>query len=86
VINPVFASICAAVMLGLILATQGMKVWAKLKGKAVVCAACGRTVVDSPVKIEEGGSDIFFCCQHCADAYIKGARDRSDGKIGKDNG
>ena len=85
-INPILATICAAVMLGLILATQGVKLWAKLKGRSVVCAACGRTVVDSPVKIKEGGRDIFFCCEHCADAYVRGGRDKSDGKIGKDNG
>jgi len=63
-----------------------MKAWAKLRGKAVVCAACGRTVVDSPVKIEEGGSDVFFCCQHCADAYVNGGRGEPDGNIGKDDG
>lgn len=79
-INPVFASICAAVMLGLILATQGMKAWARLKGRAVVCAACGRTVVDSPVKIKEGDSDVFFCCEHCADAYVRGNRAQSGSK------
>ena len=82
-INPIFASICAAFMLGLILATQGMKLWARLRGRTVVCAACGRTVVDSPVKMEEGGRDIYFCCEHCADAYMKGGRgepeDKDDG-------
>jgi hypothetical protein len=86
VIDPVFASVCAAVMLGLILATQWMKAWSKLRGRAVVCAACGRTVVDSPVKIEEGGSDIFFCCEHCAEAYVKGGRGKSDVKMDKDDG
>jgi len=80
VINPVFASICAAVMLGLILAAQGMKAWARLKGRAVVCDACGRTVVDSPVKMKEGDSDVFFCCEHCADAYVKGNRAQSGSK------
>jgi hypothetical protein len=86
VINPVLASICAAVMLGLILATQVMKAWAKLKGRAVVCAACGRTVVDSPVKIEKEGRELVFCCGHCADAYVRSGRDKPNGQTGKDDG
>ena len=43
-------------------------------------AACGRTVVDSPVKMKEGDSDVFFCCEHCADAYVRGNRAQSGSK------
>jgi len=86
VINTTFASVCAAVLLVLILYTQGRKLWAKRRGKAVKCQACGRTVVDSPVKIKEGDSEFFFCCQHCADAYMKGARGKSDVKMDKGDG
>jgi len=85
-INTTFASVCAVILLGLILYTQGRKVWARRRGKAVKCQACGRAVVDSPVKIEEGDIELFFCCEHCADAYMKGGRNGSGGKAGKDDG
>jgi hypothetical protein len=70
-INTTFATICAVVLLGLIVYTQGRKMWVKRKGRAAVCAACGRTIVDRPVKMEKGGRELVFCCEHCADACVK---------------
>ena len=75
-INTTFATVCAVVLLGLIVYTQGRKMWAKKKGRAAVCAVCGRTVVDRPVKAEKDGQELTFCCEHCADAYMKSKSDK----------
>jgi hypothetical protein len=86
VINTTFASVCAVILLGLIFYTQGRKMWVKRKGKAMRCEACGRTIVDRPVRMEQDGRELVFCCEHCADAYVRGGRDESDGKTAKDDG
>ena len=82
-INETLAIICAVVLLGLIVYTQGVKVWARMKGSAAVCSACGRTIVDRPVKVEEDGKQLAFCCEHCADAYLKSKSAGSGGEEGR---
>jgi hypothetical protein len=85
-VNETVAIICAVVLLGLIFYTQGRKMWATKKGKAMKCEACGRAIVDRPVRMEKDGRELVFCCQHCADAYVRGGRDKSDVKMSRDDG
>ncbi len=75
-INETLAIACAIVLLCLIVYTQGMKIWARKKGRAMACAACGRTIVDRPVRIVEDGREIVFCCEHCAAAYTSGGKNK----------
>ncbi|WP_456487875.1 hypothetical protein [Candidatus Alkanophaga liquidiphilum] len=59
-------TICALVLLGLILHVEVRKL---LKRKKEKCATCGRVIVERPVKIVAEGEELTFCCEHCAAAY-----------------
>lgn len=59
-------TICALVLLGLILHAEVRKL---LKRKKEKCATCGRVMVERPVKIVAEGEELTFCCEHCAAAY-----------------
>ncbi|RLF04553.1 MAG: transcriptional regulator [Thermoprotei archaeon] len=53
-----------------------MTIWVKVmklfkRKELEKCDACGRRIADKPVKIEVNGEIKTFCCEHCAEAYIK---------------
>lgn len=64
--------ICALALLSLIVYTQSRKIVARRRGKAIKCESCGRTIVERPVKIKVDDKELVFCCEHCAQAYLKG--------------
>ena len=78
-INTTLATICAVALLGLIVYTQGRRIWLRRRGRASRCDACGRAVAQRPVEIEHGGRRLTFCCQHCAEAYIRSHPDTNGG-------
>ncbi len=57
------------ILVGLIAYTQLRKML--FRGEKMRCFACGRRVVEKPVEVEIEGKKVYFCCEHCAAAYLQ---------------
>lgn len=62
-------TISALILLGLVAYTLVKKVSAKLRGEAMTCMSCGRSM-DDYIKKEINEEEMIFCCENCAEEYL----------------
>ena len=58
------------ILLGLIAFVKLREILEKRRGIRMKCVACGRKTFERPVKIKINSKELYFCCEHCAKAYL----------------
>ena len=62
-------TISALILLGLVAYAFKKKVSSKLRGEAMNCMSCGRSM-DDYIKKEINEEAMIFCCEKCAEEYL----------------